>query len=161
MPRQQILSRDGLNCQIESVIIYHMFVHFLSTLVPPLPLLLTSSYRPMLLSVNPYRSAFAIQDVRTALVERAQTTLRDVCGNRNLQSLLTEREAVATEIEQIVEQSAEKWGVAVESILIKDIVVPQEVQNALSAGAQARRNGEAKVITARAEVDSKFSDARS
>ncbi|GAA5959088.1 hypothetical protein JCM3765_006337 [Sporobolomyces pararoseus] len=128
IPRQTVLSRDGLNCQIESVIIYHI--------------------------VNPYRAAFAIQDVKSALVERAQTTLRDVCGNRNLQSLLTDREAVATEIEQIVEQSAEKWGVACESILIKDIVVPQEVQNALSAGAQARRTGEAKLITARAEVDS-------
>ncbi|GAA5870634.1 hypothetical protein JCM16303_001540 [Sporobolomyces ruberrimus] len=128
IPLQTVLTRDGLNCQIQSVIIYHI--------------------------VNPYRAAFAIQDVRSALVERAQTTLRDVCGNRNLQSLLTDREAVASEIEHIVEQSAEKWGVACESILIKDVVVPQEVQNALSAGAQARRTGEAKVITARAEVDS-------
>ncbi|GAA5895115.1 slipin family protein [Sporobolomyces salmoneus] len=128
IPRQTVLSRDGLNCHIESVLIFHI--------------------------VNPYRAVFAIQDVKAALVERAQTTLRDICGSRDLQSLLTEREAIATEIEQIVEQSAEVWGVRCESILIKDIVVPVEVQNALSAGAQARRVGQAKVITARAEVDS-------
>ncbi|GAA5924481.1 slipin family protein [Sporobolomyces koalae] len=125
IPRQTVLSRDGLNCQIESVLIFQIN--------------------------NPYKACFAITDVRAALVERAQTTLRDVCGNRNLQNLLTEREAVASEIEQIVEQSAESWGVRCEAILIKDIVVPQEVQNALSAGAQARRTGEAKIITARAE----------
>ncbi|GAA5826124.1 hypothetical protein JCM10212_004841 [Sporobolomyces blumeae] len=102
--------------------------------------------------INPYRAAFAIQDVRGALIERAQTTLRDVCGTRNLQNLLTDREGVAAEIAQIVEASAEKWGVSVESILIKDVVVPADVQAALSSAAQARRVGEAKVITARAEA---------
>jgi len=110
------LSRDGLNCQIESVIIYVslVIICFRSKIISQrnlyLPLAISSLLQHI---VNPYRAAFAIQDVRSALVERAQTTLRDVCGNRNLQSLLTEREAVASEIEQIVEQSAEKWGVAV------------------------------------------------
>ncbi|GAA5918633.1 hypothetical protein JCM1841_002286 [Sporobolomyces salmonicolor] len=129
IPRQKVMSKDNLQVDIESVIVY-------------LP------------SVNPYRAAFAIQDVRLALIERAQTTLRDVVGARNLQSILTEREAVAAEIEQIVETVAEKWGVSVESILIKDILLPPELQSSLSSAAQARRTGEAKVIAARAEVDS-------
>ncbi|GAA5891777.1 hypothetical protein JCM5296_001858 [Sporobolomyces johnsonii] len=128
IPRQKVMSKDNLQVDIESVIVYHI--------------------------VNPYRAAFAIQDVRLALIERAQTTLRDVVGARNLQSILTEREAVAAEIEQIVETVAEKWGVSVESILIKDILLPPELQSSLSSAAQARRTGEAKVIAARAEVDS-------
>lgn len=54
-----------------------------------------------------------------ALIERSQTTLRHVVGSRNLQSVLTDREAVAAEIETIVEGVSAKWGVSIESILIK------------------------------------------
>ncbi|GAA5997968.1 slipin family protein [Rhodotorula paludigena] len=128
LPAQQVLSKDNLQCSISSVIVWTV--------------------------TNPYRSKFAIADVRKALVERAQTTLRDVAGSRNLQSLLTEREAVAAEIEQIVESVSERWGVKVESILIKDIEIPPDIQNSLSSAAQQRRLGEAKVIQAQAEVDS-------
>ncbi|CEQ39256.1 SPOSA6832_00762 [Sporobolomyces salmonicolor] len=80
-------------------------------------------------------------DIESVIVYRAQTTLRDVVGARNLQSILTEREAVAAEIEQ------SEHGVP-------DILLPPELQSSLSSAAQARRTGEAKVIAARAEVDS-------
>lgn len=69
------------------------------------------------------------------------------------QSLLTDREAVAAEIEAIVEDVAARWGISIESILIKDIVFSQELQQSLSSGAQQKRIGEAKIISARAEVD--------
>ncbi|GAA6042657.1 hypothetical protein JCM8097_008272 [Rhodosporidiobolus ruineniae] len=128
LPVQTVLTKDNLQAQLEAVIQYHI--------------------------TNPYRATYGIADVRGALVERAQTTLRDVCGGRNLQALLTEREAVAAEIEQIVEVVAEKWGVAVESILIKDILIPADVQASLSSAAQQRRLAEAKIIQAQAEVDS-------
>ncbi|GAA5973393.1 hypothetical protein JCM11641_003111 [Rhodosporidiobolus odoratus] len=128
IPVQQVISKDNLQAEIESVIIYSVN--------------------------NPYRAAYGIKDVRSALVERAQATLRDVCGGRNLQSLLTEREAVAAEIEQVVEAVAEQWGVAISGILIKDILIPADVQASLSSAAQQRRLGEAKVIAAQAEVDS-------
>ncbi|BGP53461.1 hypothetical protein JCM8202v2_001020 [Rhodotorula sphaerocarpa] len=127
LPLQSILTKDNLQAQIESVIVWQV--------------------------TNPYRAAFGVSDVRRALIERAQTTLRDVVGGRNLQSVLTEREAVAAEIEEIVEHVSEKWGVRVESILIKDIVIPPELQSSLSAAAQQRRLGEAKVLAASAEVD--------
>ncbi|GAA5880291.1 hypothetical protein JCM8547_001690 [Rhodosporidiobolus lusitaniae] len=128
IPRQTILTKDNLQAEIESVIVYHI--------------------------VNPYRAVFGISDVRGALIERAQTTLRDVVGGRNLQALLTEREAVAAEIEQVVESVADKWGVSVESILIKDILIPADIQASLSSAAQQRRLAEAKIIQAQAEVDS-------
>lgn len=87
LPLQSILTKDNLQAQIESVIVWQV--------------------------TNPYRAAFGVSDVRRALIERAQTTLRDVVGSRNLQSVLTEREAVAAEIEEIVEHVSEKWGVRV------------------------------------------------
>lgn len=103
---------------------------------------------------NPYRAAFGISDLRQALVERAQTTLRHVVGARAVQSVVTEREAIAFEIAEIVGDVADKWGVAIEGILIKDIIFSPEVSASLSSAAQQKRVGESKVIAARAEVDS-------
>ncbi|KAK4705773.1 hypothetical protein P7C70_g431, partial [Phenoliferia sp. Uapishka_3] len=128
IPRQNVMTKDNVAVDIDSVIYYHI--------------------------VNPYKAAYGISDVRQALIERSQTTLRHVVGSRNLQSVLTDREAVAGEIEGIVESISEKWGVSIESILIKDIVFSQELQQSLSSAAQQKRIGESKVIAARAEVDS-------
>jgi erythrocyte band 7 integral membrane protein len=102
---------------------------------------------------NPYRAAFGISDLRQALTERAQTTLRHVVGARAVQSVVTEREAIAFEIAEIVGDVADKWGVAIEGILIKDIIFSPEVSASLSSAAQQKRIGESKVIAARAEVD--------
>ena len=92
--------------------------------------------------------------MRQALIERAQTTLRHVVGARAVQSVVTEREAIAFEIAEIVGDIADKWGVAIEGILIKDIIFSPEVSASLSSAAQQKRIGESKVIAARAEVDS-------
>ena len=102
---------------------------------------------------NPYRAAFGISDLRQALVERSQTTLRHVVGARAVQSVVTEREAIAFEIAEIVGDVADKWGVSIEGILIKDIIFSPEVAASLSSAAQQKRLGESKVIAARAEVD--------
>ncbi|KAJ7636517.1 hypothetical protein FB45DRAFT_906756 [Roridomyces roridus] len=126
--RQSVITRDNVNVEIDSVIYFQI--------------------------TNPYRSAFGISDLRTALIERAQTTLRHVVGARAVQSVVTEREAIAFEIAEIVGDVADKWGVAIEGILIKDIVFSAEVQASLSSAAQQKRLGESKVIAARAEVDS-------
>jgi len=128
IPRQTVMTRDNVNLEVDSVIYFHI--------------------------VNPYKATFGITDVRMALIERAQTTLRQVVGSRVLQSVITEREAIALEIEEIVEGVSEKWGVSIESILIKDIIFSHELQQSLSSAAQQKRIGESKVIAARAEVDS-------
>ncbi|KAH9077241.1 hypothetical protein EDB83DRAFT_2504468 [Lactarius deliciosus] len=113
--RQTVITRDNVNVEIDSVIYFHI--------------------------VNPYRAAFGIVDLRQALVERSMTTLRHVVGARAVQSVVTERDAIAFEIAEIVGDVADKWGVAIEGILIKDIIF------------SAERIGESKVIAARAEVD--------
>jgi len=125
--RQTVITRDNVNVEIDSVIYFQI--------------------------CNPYRAAFGISDLRQALVERAQTTLRHVVGARAVQSVVTEREAIAFEIAEIVGDVADKWGVAIEGILIKDIIFSAEISASLSSAAQQKRIGESKVIAARAEVD--------
>lgn len=93
IPTQSIITRDNLSIEVESVLFWAVS--------------------------NPYRAVYGVGDVRTALIERAQTTLRDVVGSRNLQSVVQDREGVAQQVEEIVEAVAEKWGVNVESCLIK------------------------------------------
>ncbi|CAA7258527.1 unnamed protein product [Cyclocybe aegerita] len=125
--RQMVITRDNVNVEIDSVIYFQI--------------------------CSPYRAAFGITDLRQALIERAQTTLRHVVGARAVQSVVTEREAIAYEIAEIVGDVADKWGVAIEGILIKDIIFSPEVSASLSSAAQQKRIGESKVIAARAEVD--------
>jgi len=74
-------------------------------------------------------------------------------GARAVQSVVTERDAIALEIEEVISDVAEKWGVAIEGILIKDIIFSADVAASLSSAAQSKRIGESKVIAARAEVD--------
>ena len=78
---------------------------------------------------------------RASLVERAQTTLRDIVGSRTLQSVISDRTEVARQVEEIVEGVAEKWGVSIEGILIKDIIFSRELQESLSSAATQRRIG--------------------
>ena len=106
---QICVTRDNVNIEVDSVLCWHV--------------------------VNPYRAAFGIADVRQALVERAQTTLRQVVGARVLQNVLTDREGLAAEIQEIVEGPAEKWGVNIESILLKDLRFSEELQQSLSSAA--------------------------
>ena len=68
--------------------------------------------------------------------------------------MIERREEIATDIRAIVEETASGWGVDVESMLIKDIIFSQELQDSLSMAAQSKRTGEAKIIAARAEVES-------
>jgi erythrocyte band 7 integral membrane protein len=103
---------------------------------------------------SPHKAAFGISNIRQALVERTQTTLRHVIGARVLQDVIERREEIAQDIRNIVEEVAEGWGVEVESMLIRDIIFSQDLQESLSMAAQAKRTGEAKVIAARAEVES-------
>lgn len=75
--------------------------------------------RDFSLLLDPYRAAFGIADLRQALVERAQTTLRHVVGARTVQSVVVERETIALEIDSILSEVCDKWGVSIEGILIK------------------------------------------
>lgn len=126
VPKQICMTKDNVTLQVTSVIYYHI--------------------------VAPHKAAFGITNVQQALVERTQTTLRHVIGARVLQDVIERREEIAQSIGEIMEDVAAKWGVAVESMLIKDMVFSQELQESLSMAAQSKRIGESKIIAAKAEV---------
>lgn len=91
--------------------------------------------------ISPHKAAFGISNVRQALVERTQTTLRHVIGARVLQDVIERREEIAAAIKEIIEEIAAGWGVSVESMLIKDIIFSQDLQDNLSMAAQSKRIG--------------------
>jgi len=124
VPQQVCMTKDNVNLTLTSVIYYHI--------------------------TSPHKAAFGISNLRQALVERTQTTLRHVIGARVLQDVIERREEIAQSIREIIEDTAAGWGVAVESMLVKDIIFSQELQDSLSMAAQSKRTGEAKVISARA-----------
>lgn len=128
VPQQVCMTKDNVTVHLTSVIYYHI--------------------------TSPHKAAFGISNVRQALVERTQTTLRHVVGARVLQDVIERREEVAQSIREIIGDVAEGWGVAVESMLIKDIIFSRELQDSLSMAAQSKRIGESKIIAARAEVES-------
>lgn len=104
--------------------------------------------------IDPFQSTYGISNVQQALVERTKTTLRQVLGAKLLQEIIENREQLGHEIQEIIDLPAHAWGVAVESILIKDIQFSKSLQEALSSAAQAKRIAESKVIQAQSEVDS-------
>lgn len=128
VPRQVCMTKDNVSLYLTSLIYYRI--------------------------TSPHKAAFGINNIRQALIERTQTTLRHVVGSRILQDVIERREEIAQDIRTIVEEVAHGWGVDVESMLIKDIIFSQELQDSLSMAAQSKRTGEAKVIAARAEVES-------
>jgi len=128
VPKQVCMTKDNVTLHLTSVIYYHI--------------------------TSPHKAAFGISNVRQALVERTQTTLRHVVGARVLQDVIERREEIASSIGEIIEDVASGWGVQVESMLIKDIIFSNELQESLSMAAQSKRIGESKVIAARAEVES-------
>ncbi|KAJ2452190.1 hypothetical protein EV183_003117 [Coemansia sp. RSA 2336] len=102
---------------------------------------------------DPYLATYGVSNVKQALIERTQTTLRAVLGGRELQDLIENRNSIASAITEIIDKPAKEWGVSVESILIKDVSMSRELQDSLSSAATQKRIGESKVIQAKAEVD--------
>ncbi len=98
--------------------------------------------------VDPYIATFLVQNVQMALIERTQTTLRQILGTKTLQECVENRSSIAHEIEQVISEPSQAWGILVESMLIKDLVFSPELKSSLSSAAQARRIGESKIITA-------------
>ena len=81
----------------------------------------------------------------------AATTLRNVLGTRNLGDILSERESIAQEMESVLDEATDPWGVQVERVEVKDVRVPENLQRAMAAEAEAARNARAKVIAAEGE----------
>jgi regulator of protease activity HflC (stomatin/prohibitin superfamily) len=98
------------------------------------------------------KAALEVQDYSAAVSWAAQTALRDIIGRTELTDLLRGRERIETELQQLIDQRSNPWGVTVGSVEMRDVVIPVALQDAMSREAQAAREKQARIILGEAEL---------
>jgi hypothetical protein len=99
------------------------------------------------------RAALEVQDYSQAVSWAAQTALRDIIGRTTLADLLRGREEIEGELQRLIDQRSNPWGVTVSSVEMRDIVIPGALQDAMSRQAQAEREKQARIILGQAELE--------
>jgi regulator of protease activity HflC (stomatin/prohibitin superfamily) len=99
------------------------------------------------------RAALEVQEYAQAVSWAAQTALRDIIGRTPLADLLVGREQIEAELQKLIDQRSNPWGITVQSVEMRDVVIPDALQDAMSRQAQAAREKQARVILAEAEVE--------
>jgi regulator of protease activity HflC (stomatin/prohibitin superfamily) len=99
------------------------------------------------------KAALEVQDYAQAVSWAAQTALRDIIGRTTLADLLRGRERIETELQQLIDQRSNPWGVTVSSVEMRDVVIPGALQDAMSREAQASREKQARIILGQAEME--------
>merc|ERR1712001_109683 len=128
VPPQEILTRDSVTVSVDAVVYYQVS--------------------------NPLSAICNNDDYNRSTRLLAATTLRNILGTRNLSEILAEREAIAEAMHQTLEEATNPWGVHVDRVEIKDVRLPQQLQRAMAAEAEATREARAKVIAAEGEQKS-------
>jgi regulator of protease activity HflC (stomatin/prohibitin superfamily) len=101
--------------------------------------------------IDPKKAALDVEDYTSAISWAAQTALRDVIGKTMLSDLLVGREKISGELQKIIDERTEPWGVNVISVEVKDVLIPSGLEDAMSMQAQAERERQARVILADSE----------
>merc|ERR1712001_445863 len=128
VPPQEILTRDSVTVSVDAVVYYQVS--------------------------NPLNAICNNDDYNRSTRLLAATTLRNILGTRNLSEILSDREAIAEAMHQTLEEATNPWGVHVDRVEIKDVRLPQQLQRAMAAEAEATREARAKVIAAEGEQKS-------
>jgi len=102
---------------------------------------------------DPEKAALEVQDYPQAVSWAAQTALRDIIGRTSLTELLRGRERIETELQQLIDERSNPWGVTVQSVEMRDVIIPDSLQDAMSREAQASREKQARIILGEAEVE--------
>jgi len=97
------------------------------------------------------KAALEVEDYRAAVDWAAQTALRDITGRMMLADILVGRSVIDKELQQVIDERTTPWGVTVQSVEIRDIVIPQDLEDAMSRQAQAERERQARVILGESE----------
>jgi regulator of protease activity HflC (stomatin/prohibitin superfamily) len=107
------------------------------------------------------RAALTLEDYEEAVAWAAQTALREIIGKTDLADMLAGRDVLDADMQRLIDERARAWGITVKSVEIRDVVIPQALEDAMSRRAQAEREKQARVILGDAEVEiaQKFSDA--
>jgi regulator of protease activity HflC (stomatin/prohibitin superfamily) len=125
VPPQDVITRDNVSIKVNAVIFFRV--------------------------VNPEQAFLSVEDYMYATSQLAQTTLRSVLGQMELDDLLAARDKVNQQLQRIIDEHTEPWGVKVSTVEVKQIDLPQDMQRAMSKQAEAERERRAKVINAEGE----------
>jgi regulator of protease activity HflC (stomatin/prohibitin superfamily) len=126
IPPQDLITRDNVPARVTAVAYFHV--------------------------VDANRSVVEVESYEAATSQIAQTTLRSVLGKAELDTLLAERERLNEDLQTIIDQQTEPWGVKVTTVEIKDVEIPSTMQQAMARQAEAERERRAKVINAEGEA---------
>ncbi len=125
VPTQEAISKDNVTLKVNAVVYYRV--------------------------VDPSAAIVNVEDYRRATWQIAQTTLRNVIGQSELDELLAEREQVNRKLQQIIDEATEPWGIKVSVVEVKDVELPDNMKRAMARQAEAERERRAKVIHAEGE----------
>jgi regulator of protease activity HflC (stomatin/prohibitin superfamily) len=126
IPPQDVITRDNVSIKVNAVVYFRV--------------------------ADPINSTIVIQDYLFATSQLAQTTLRSVVGQAELDELLAERDRFNEQVRSIIDEGTDPWGIDVVAVEIKDIDLPQEMRRAIARQAEAERERRAKVINAQGEL---------
>lgn len=102
---------------------------------------------------EPAKSVIEVQDVHEAVTQVALTTLRNVLGRHSLDDLLKEKDKLSEELRQSIDLATDPWGIDVQMVEMKDVVIPETMQRAMAQEAEALREKRARIIKAEAELE--------
>jgi regulator of protease activity HflC (stomatin/prohibitin superfamily) len=125
VPSQDVITKDNVSVKVNAVIYFRV--------------------------MEPTNAVVEVENYLFATSQLAQTTLRSVCGQVELDELLSEREKINTQLQSILDKSTDPWGIKVSTVEVKHIDLPQEMQRAMAKQAEAERERRAKVINAEGE----------
>lgn len=125
VPPQDVITRDNVSVKVNAVIYFRV--------------------------MDPTKAVIEVENYLYATSQLAQTTLRSVCGQAELDELLSDREKINRELQEILDKHTDPWGVKVSNVEVKHIDLPQDMQRAMARQAEAERERRAKVINAEGE----------
>src|SRR5215216_3181842 len=125
VPAQEAITRDNVTVKVNAVVYFRV--------------------------VNPEEAVVKVLDYIRATSLIAQTTLRSILGQSDLDHLLSERDKINAELQQVIDQQTDAWGVKVTSVEVRDVELPQSMQRAMARQAEAEREKRAKIIHAEGE----------
>ena len=125
VPPQDLITRDNVPARVNAVVYFRV--------------------------LDPNKSVIEVENHVLATSQISQTTLRSVLGQKDLDDLLTDRESINEELQAIIDQQTDPWGVKVSVVEVKDVEIPQGMQRSMAGQAQAERERRAKVIAAEGE----------
>jgi regulator of protease activity HflC (stomatin/prohibitin superfamily) len=125
VPPQDVITKDNVTLKVNAVVFFHIF--------------------------GPKETIINVEDWYSATFQKSQTILRNVLGQFELDDLLAERDAINHRLQSILDSETDQWGIKVDSVEIKHVDLPQEMQRAMAKQAEAERERRAKIISAEGE----------